>query len=164
MPPRWVLLDWGDTLMHEEGGPPDLPMALWPEVHAVDGAQAVLADLSTRYQIAVASNAKVSDRALIERALARAALAPFVSEVFCYRDLGARKAEPVFWDAVVARLGVLPSELLMVGDSLEQDVLGPLRCGIAAVWFNWKRAPIPPEPELHAIERLAELPALVDRL
>jgi putative hydrolase of the HAD superfamily len=164
MPLRWLLLDWGDTLMHETGGPPGLPMALWPEVHAIDGAEAVLADLSTRYQIAVATNAKLSDRAQIERALARAALASYVSDVFCYLDLGVPKAEPAFWQAVVARLDVLPSDLLMVGDSLEQDVLGPLRCGIAAVWFNWKRAPIPPEPELHVIDRLADLPDLVDRL
>jgi beta-phosphoglucomutase-like phosphatase (HAD superfamily) len=113
---------------------------------------------------AVATNAKLSDRAQIERALARAALASYVSDVFCYLDLGVPKAEPAFWQAVVARLDVLPSDLLMVGDSLEQDVLGPLRCGIAAVWFNWKRAPIPPEPELHVIDRLADLPDLVDRL
>jgi putative hydrolase of the HAD superfamily len=159
---RWVLFDWGDTLMFEEGGPADLPMALWPEVRAIDGAGAVLGTLSARHRIGVATNAAQSDRTLIERALARASLASFVSEIFCYRDLGVKKAEAAFWDAVVVRLGVGREELLMVGDDLEQDVLGPLRCGVAAIWFNWKRAPVPLDLAAPVIERLADLPGLID--
>ena len=60
-PARWVLFDWGGTLMSEEG-PLDLPMALWPEVAAIDGAHEVLATLSRRYRIGVATNASVSRR------------------------------------------------------------------------------------------------------
>jgi FMN phosphatase YigB (HAD superfamily) len=50
----------------------------------------------------------------------------------------------------------------MVGDDLAQDVLGPLRCGIAAIWFNWKRAPVPLDLAAPVIERLADLPGLID--
>ena len=74
MPLAWVLFDWGDTLMSEDG-PADTPMALWPEVRVIDGAAAVLAALAPRYRIAVATNATVSDRTSIRRALARVARA-----------------------------------------------------------------------------------------
>ncbi len=161
MPYRWLLFDWGDTLMSEDG-PADLPMALWPEVRALDGAVAVLSRLSRRHGIAVATNASVSDRTMIERALAPAALGTWVSEVFCYRELGVKKAEAAFWDAVVARLGVTRDEILMIGDDLTHDVLAPRRHGIAAVWFNWKKAPVPDAAEFAIIDRLADLPALVD--
>jgi hypothetical protein len=42
---RFVLFDWGDTLMSEDG-PLDIPMADWPEVRAIDGAGEVLSLLS----------------------------------------------------------------------------------------------------------------------
>jgi putative hydrolase of the HAD superfamily len=164
MPERWVLFDWGDTLMAESGGPPDLPMALWPEVRAIDGAADVLADLALRYRIGVASSASVSDRAQIERALGRVSLAHFVSEIVCRREIGVRKAEATFWDAVLLRTGVRPDRIVMVGDDLIEDVLAPRRSGLAAVWFNWKRAPAPPDLAVSVIERLSDLPAAIGEL
>jgi len=160
MPVQWVLFDWGGTLMLEDG-PADLPMALWPEVRPIEGAAEVLAALRPGRSIGVATNAMISDRAMIERALARAGLSAFVSEVFCYRDLGVKKADPAFWDAVIARAEVGRDELIMIGDDLEQDVLAPRRSGIAAVWFNWRRAPGHPGPDVPVIHRLADLPALI---
>jgi putative hydrolase of the HAD superfamily len=159
-PLRWVLFDWGNTLMSEDG-PVDIPMGLWPEVRAIDGAFAVLATLAQRHRIAIATNASVSDRAMIVRALERVSLRAFVSEVFCYRELGYRKSEPAFWNAVIARLGVGRDEILMVGDDLEQDVLAPRRYGIATVWLKRVGAELPPGSDVHAIERLAELPAMI---
>src|SRR2546423_15659293 len=55
-----VLFAWGDTLMSEDG-PAETPMALWPEVRAIDGAEVVLRILAARYRIAVATNATISD-------------------------------------------------------------------------------------------------------
>src|SRR5438067_129959 len=51
-PLRWVLFDWGDTLMSEDG-PADLPMALWPEVRVLDGAAETLAALAARFRLGV---------------------------------------------------------------------------------------------------------------
>jgi FMN phosphatase YigB (HAD superfamily) len=163
MPLRWVLFDWGETLMVEDG-PADVPMALWPEVRATDGAVETLTDLSRRYRLGVATNASVSGLDMIERALARVSLAPFVSAIFCYRALGVRKSEPAFWDAVVARLGVERDEILMVGDDLVQDVRGPRASGIDAVWLDRGRGPRPAGLDVPTIERLDELPALIGRI
>jgi putative hydrolase of the HAD superfamily len=160
MPIRWGLFDWGGTLMHE-GGPLALPMASWPTVRAVDGAFALLASLAAERRLGIATNATVSDRPMIERALERVSLRQFVSELFCYRELGVKKAEPAYWDAVVARLAVAREEILMIGDDVEQDVLAPARSGITAVWFNPQKTPPPPGREVTAIARLDELPAIL---
>src|SRR5438270_12401219 len=87
-----VRYDGGDTLMSEDG-PAETPMALWPEVRAIDGAEVVLRILAARYRIAVATNATISDCTSIRRALARVALDPFVAEIFCFRELGLKKAD-----------------------------------------------------------------------
>jgi len=157
---RWVLFDWGDTLM-SENGPADIPMALWPDVRAIDGAHEVLLRLHPRYRIAVATNATVSDRPMILRALERVGLVDLVSELFCHRELLVKKSDAAFWEAVVKRLGVAPDELIMVGDDLAEDVLAPRRCGIRSVWFNWKRVAAPAGLELAVIESLRELLPLV---
>jgi len=158
MPLAWVLFDWGGTLMSEDG-PLHAPMELWPEVRAIDGAAGLLEALARRHRIAVATNAAASDGAAIRKALRRVSLDTYVSEIFCFRDLGFRKTDARFWDAVVGRLGVSRAELLMVGDDLENDVLAPRRAGIASVWFNPTRAPAPAGTK--AISRLDELPQLV---
>src|SRR5438105_14201633 len=150
----------GVTLMSEDG-PAETPMALWPEVRAIDGAEVVLRILASRYRIAVATNATVSDGTSIRRALARVALDAFVAEIFCFRDLGLKKADARFWDVVAARLAVPRAQLLMVGDDLENDVLAPRRAGIASIWLNWKQAPTPAGVVVPTIERLDQLPRLL---
>ncbi len=132
---RCIVFDWGGTLMSEDG-PQDISMGLWPEVRAMPGAQLTLSLLAPRYRLAVAANAVVSGRAMIERALERVELRHFFSDIFCFTEIGARKDSEAFWDVVLARLRLRSSELAMVGDSLEQDVLGPRRFGIHAVWFT----------------------------
>lgn len=131
----WALFDWGGTLMSEEG-PLDLPMALWPEVTAIEGAHETLATLSRRYRIGVATNASVSKRNMIEVALGRVGLRDYISDVFCYSEIGARKDSDEFWRSTLERLGAEAEDLAMVGDSLEGDVLAPRSFGIYAVWYH----------------------------
>lgn len=159
-PRRWVLFDWGGTLMSEDG-PLDVPMALWPEVAAIDGAHETLATLARRYGIGVATNASVSPRNMIELALGRVGLRDAVSEILCYADIGARKSSDEFWRAALERLGAEADDVAMVGDSLEHDVLSPRRFGIHAIWFDRERTGAAP-PGVPRVERLADVVGLVD--
>ncbi|GAC1529631.1 MAG: hypothetical protein NVS2B4_08080 [Ramlibacter sp.] len=127
--------DWGGTLM-SEAGPGNLPMGAWPEVQAVAGAREALAALHGRLPLCIATNASVSNTRLIERALGRVGLAGFFSHIFCFSDLGRRKDDPAFWDAVSMRLSVPLASVATVGGSLEQDVLAPARFGVQSVWFD----------------------------
>ena len=88
-PIRLVCFDWGGTLM-SEAGPEDTPMGRWPQVHAVPGAATCLAELAGRVPLCVATNASVSGRASIERALDRVGFLGHFADIFCYTELGVR--------------------------------------------------------------------------
>lgn len=153
-----MLFDWGGTLMSEE--PPDdatreLSMGLWSEVRAIEGAHETLAALAPNHRIGLATNATVSGRDMIERALSRVGLREYISEIFCFTDLGMRKESAAFWSHVLSSLNVSAADIAMVGDTLEPDVIAPRRYGVYSVWFNENaRQPAADYPTIH---RLADL-------
>jgi FMN phosphatase YigB (HAD superfamily) len=157
----WVLFDWGGTLMSEDG-PLDIPMALWPEVREIPGARETLATLSRDCRLGVVTNASVSTRNMIEVALGRVGLRELVSEIFCYTELGLRKDSPAFWRHVLERTGADAARVVVVGDTLEQDVIGPREAGLFSIWFDAAGSGAP-----HAypvIHDLAELVPIVRSL
>lgn len=155
-----VCFDWGGTLMVDDG-PANSPMCDWPRVIAVPGARECLAALHGHAPLCIATNAGASDRPSIERALDRVDLLPFISHVFCQKELGYRKNDPAFWLAVGQRLDLPPDRIVMVGDSLEHDVETPLRLGLQAVWFNETgKSPEPPTP-VPTVTDLEEFAGLV---
>lgn len=139
---RAVCFDWGGTLMSEEG-PTDISMGLWPTVQAISGAAECLARLANQLPLAIATNASVSHRPMIELALERVGFAGCFSEIFCFTDLGYRKSQPEFWHAVTSGLGLRPEQIAMIGDSFEQDAFYPRQFGIQGVWFNATGAQVP---------------------
>ncbi len=94
-----------------------------------------------RLPLAVATNASISKRSMVEMALRRVGLAKYFDEIFCYTDLGYRKDQRQFWDAVETGLRVPKSQIAMVGDSYEQDALAPRLFGVQGVWLNRGVAP-----------------------
>lgn len=156
---RWVLFDWGGTLMSEDG-PLDIPMALWPEVREIAGARQTLQALCPICRLAVVTNASVSSRNMIEAALGRVGLRAFISEIFCYTEMGLRKDNPAFWRHVLERTAVDPSRVVVVGDTLEQDVIGPREAGLFSIWFDAAGSGAPHSyPVIHALPELVEIVA-----
>jgi putative hydrolase of the HAD superfamily len=134
-PDRCILFDWGDTLMRvfpEAKG----PMSGWPQLEAIPYARETLMALRPGWTVALATNAVDSGEAEIREALARVQLDELVDRVFCYRQIGSRKPSPQFFEFILGDLGLDPSQVTMVGDSYEDDVLGANQSGIRAVWFN----------------------------
>jgi putative hydrolase of the HAD superfamily len=157
---QWIVFDWGNTLMYEEG-PQDIPMALWPEVKVVPGAKETLSELSKNHKIAIATNATVSNREMINRALNRVSLDAYISEVFCFREMGVKKNTTEFWELVMKKLNVTVREIVMVGDSIEQDIIVPRRMGIYAVWFNENQKETAPPEDIPTVHRLVDLLRLI---
>jgi FMN phosphatase YigB (HAD superfamily) len=155
-----ILFDWGGTLMSEEG-PVHVPMELWPEVRAIEGAKETLAALAPHHRLAIATNATVSKRDMIERALARVSLLDYISDIFCFTEIGARKDSRAFWSRVCADLKVGPSALAMVGDTLDQDVIAPREYGVFSVWFNENRRS---DLDAEGVPTIYRLPDLVPLL
>jgi FMN phosphatase YigB (HAD superfamily)/membrane-associated phospholipid phosphatase len=169
-PVEVVFLDWGDTLMVDDGSQPG-PMAAWPEVRAVDGAQDALRRLRPHYRLLVATNADDSGERDVLAALSRVGLDELVDGVISSRDVGARKPDALFYRAALLRAGraglpLAPGRAVMVGDSWPNDVAGARAAGLRAVWLNAAKARRPegaaaPDAE---IRRLADLPQALARL
>ncbi|APV48617.1 hypothetical protein BWI17_02305 [Betaproteobacteria bacterium GR16-43] len=143
-----------------EDGPTDISMGLWPEVRAIDGARETLAALAPTHRLGIATNATVSKRDMIERALDRVSLLPYITDIFCYTEIGARKDSGEFWSKVFSTLGLEPGNVAMVGDTLDQDVIAPRKFGVFSVWFNeGGRSPLeaPGVPTIHRLPELVPL-------
>ena len=74
-------------------------------------------------------------------------------------EAGAIKPDPAIYAAVCAALGCAAHEVLMVGDTLEADVAGPRRFGMAALHLARKGS----SPAADWITSLNELPGLLAR-
>ena len=169
-PLQVVFLDWGNTLMVDYGTQSG-PMAAWPEVRAVDGAQDALRRLRPHYRLLVATNADDSGERDVLAALSRVGLDELVDGVVSSRDVGARKPDAFFYRAALLRAGraglpLAPSRAVMVGDSWPNDVAGARAAGLRVVWLNPSKARRPdgaaaPDAE---IRRLADLPPALARL
>jgi len=82
-------------------------------------------------------------------------------------EIGTLKPEPAAYEEVQRRLGVFPGNLVMVGDSWTDDVLGPVAAGWTGVWVNREKAPRPPhDPDspIYEIRSLDHLPELIRSL
>lgn len=49
------------------------------------------------------------------------------------RDVAVCKPNPRIFQIACERLGVAPAEVLMIGDNLEQDIMGAMACGMQAL-------------------------------
>jgi len=112
------------------------PMVEWPHVELVEHALEALALLRKSWMLALATNAVASNEAEIWAALRRVRLNEFLDKVYCFRTIGRKKPSAEFFGYVLNDLGLDRSRVFMVGDDFEADVIGAVRCGIRAVWFN----------------------------
>jgi putative hydrolase of the HAD superfamily len=169
-PVEAVFLDWGDTLMADDGTRSG-PMAEWLEVRAVDGAQDALRRLRPHFRLLVATNADDSTERDVLAALSRVGLDGLVDGVVSSRDVGARKPDALFYRAALLRAGraglsLEPGRAVMVGDSWPNDVAGAQAAGLRAIWLNPSKARRPagaaaPDGEIRA---LADLPQALAKL
>ena len=128
------LFDWGDTLMVDfpqyQG-----PMCDWPEVDIVSGALETLCHLSEKAEIYIATNAEDSSVEEIQLAFARVGLAPFIKGYFCRANTGFAKGTPRYFEQIVLALNAEPQNIIMVGDTLDKDILPAVEAGLSAVWY-----------------------------
>jgi putative hydrolase of the HAD superfamily len=130
-----VLFDWGDTVMRDDPASM-VPMVEWQTVEVIDGIADVLVYLhASGRHIVLATSAAISDENQIRGALARGGLDGYFSRIYCFKNTNLPKGA-AFYRHILNDLGVPASEALMVGDSLEKDVLAANAVGIFAVWFN----------------------------
>lgn len=162
---RALLFDWGDTVMRvfpEYQG----PMAYWPQVEAVPRVEEALRALGPRQRLILVTNASESGEALVRTALQRVGLERHFDAIFTARELGVRKPEPAFFQAVLRELGCAPHEAVMIGDDYQADMVGAKGAGLRAIWFNPTVSSCPLAHPLHDAEMRAmvELPSVLENL
>jgi len=92
-----------------------------------------LANLRQRYRILIGSN---TDTAPLMENLAVNGID--ADGIWTSESLGFYKPDPRFYEALLSEAGLLPEEAVFVGDSLEEDIAGPQRAGMKAVFLNRK--------------------------
>lgn len=100
----------------------------------VDGAQELLDFLSKKYILCVASNAPYKQQT---SRLQGAGLLHYFDKLFISEQIGYAKPSNKFFEACMAELpGVLPNEVIIIGDSLHADISGGINHGMLTCWFD----------------------------
>jgi HAD superfamily hydrolase (TIGR01549 family) len=76
-------------------------------------------------------------------------------------DVAMRKPNPAIFRHLLSAMNLQPHEMLFVGDTPMEDVLGAQRAGIPIAWLSHGRTELPPgvdRPDI-VVETLADLPA-----
>jgi putative hydrolase of the HAD superfamily len=114
-------------------------------------------------RLGVVSNAAYLPR-LMRAQLAALGLAKYFSGVIFSSEIGVRKPHPAIYQDALAKLGVEPSRTVFVGDRVREDVQGPKSLGMRAVLTREWRQEDDPGVADFVIQRLDELPAVLNRL
>jgi len=128
-----------------------------------DGAVETLAALARRgHRLGLITNgAALAQR----RKLERFALASHFEYIGIEGEVGVGKPEPAAYERALDALAVAPRRAWMVGDNLVWDVQGAQRAGLRAIWVDYRRTGLPPDPPalpdhvVHAVSELAPPPA-----
>jgi phosphoserine phosphatase len=94
--------------------------------------------------------------------LAASGLADRFEVIVVSGDLETAKPDPAVYAHALRALGAQPADAVMVGDSLRNDVEGPIAAGLRGIWLNRDGRPRPDgHDDLVEIRGLDELPALL---
>lgn len=126
----------------------------------IDGAQDLLEDLYTKYDLYIISNGTA---AVQDGRIASSGVAKYFKDIFISERMGADKPDPVFFENSFARIpGFHKEEAVIIGDSLTSDIRGGNNMRVRTVWFNPHN--LPPREGITAdyeIKALEDLPALI---
>jgi HAD superfamily hydrolase (TIGR01549 family) len=131
-------------------------------VRAVTSAPAhrveAVRELARKYRLALLSN--FDDGETGHLIVADTGVRELFEIVVISADAGLRKPHPKIFLDLIGQMGLEPHEVLYVGDTAHDDVLGSKRAGMHSAWINKHSAALPeglPEPDI-IIGDLAELP------
>ena len=97
--------------------------------HAIE----ILTHFSNQFHLHILSNgfAEIQDIKI-----KTSGIEPFFKNIFTADVIGHKKPDKAFYEYVLNELNVSASECIMIGDTLDADVIGAMNAGIKAVYFN----------------------------
>ena len=118
----------------------------------MDGAMELLDYLRDKYTLGVASNGPYLQQ--LNR-LKICGMLPYFSDYFISEEIGSQKPTVSFFKTCIDRLNskskeeILPSEIMIIGDSLSSDIAGGIQIGMQTCFYNPNRKPIPSEMSIN---------------
>ncbi|MBI1877588.1 MAG: HAD family hydrolase [Chloroflexi bacterium] len=106
----------------------DLP-TLVPE------AKSILADLSSRYRLAIISDTGITPGRVLRQLLGRDHLTPYFTHLTFSDEVGRSKPHPSAFLTTLNALDAAPAEAVHVGDLLRTDIAGAQAVGMRAVQY-----------------------------
>lgn len=160
---KLIAFDVGHTLIDES-----IDAATFvPPIRLMPYVDQVLPQL--RLPMAAWSNTRSAREADVRRLFAAAEIDQFFCSIVTSVDAGHRKPDPNFFHFALQQCGMSADQVLFVGNQINTDVCGGVRCGIQTVWVAGAphRSPddaLSPVRPHFVIDSLSELPRLIRRL
>jgi len=138
-----------------------------PEMDAVPTLQILR---QQGYPLGIISNA--ADDWDVQTLVDKAGVRPYMDFVISSAAFGQRKPAAAIFHAALARWNISPIRAMMVGDTLNADILGANRLGMVSVWitrrvdlsrFSVVSEGVKPDWIIHTLEELLALPELLSR-
>ena len=104
-----------------------------------DAAETLKLLQSQGYRLGLYSNA--TDDALVQRLVNQCGLRPWLSPTFSSAGWGWRKPKRELFDLIATRWGLPASEIAVVGDTLEADILGAQNAGMHSILVTMDENP-----------------------
>jgi 2-haloacid dehalogenase len=122
----------------------------------IDGAEEVIEYLAQNYELAVVTNGLVEVQ---KERFRRSPLLKWIKHLVISEETGSKKPHPEFFEFALRKTGGFPKhEILLIGDSLQVDILGGIGFGIDTCWYNPNGLALPPEARpVYVISKLEEL-------
>ena len=98
-----------------------------------EGAISLLEELQVRYQLHVITN---GFEVVQHYKINNSGLNSYFEKIFTAEKVGYKKPHPIIFKHALNQTNTLPKSSIMIGDSLEADILGALNIGMHAIHFN----------------------------
>ena len=135
------------------------------EVRAVTSAPAANSEavriIAPKFRVGLLSN--FDDAQTGREVLLDTGVADLFEAVVISAEVGLRKPNPRIYAMILEMLHLDASDVLFVGDTPREDVLGPKMAGMRTAWVNRRGLPLPEEIPIpdYTIASIAELPEIL---
>lgn len=120
--------------------------------HLFEDALTVLDYLRERYELHIITNGFAEVQF---RKIANSKLEPYFKTITNSEMAGAKKPNPIIFEHALEKANAHKNESIMIGDSIDADVIGALDFGMRAIFFNPNQIEV--EGLIHQISSLSEL-------
>ncbi len=103
--------------------------------HLLKGAEEILEYLSAKYTLHIITN---GFREVQHIKLHSSGIQKFFKTVTTSEEVGTKKPHPLIFERAMIKARAIPPRSMMIGDSLEADIIGAENAGMHTLFFNYR--------------------------